>query len=163
MISSYCIQIVKVKINLCIHTASSGSSLDCSYPFIYYIVSINFAMGQRSWSDWMMIKCWENDVISCYSLPKSKKEEKYHVYPKHSDTIPYLLKKFNKVIQLPVYLSEIARWETFCKDSKHSAFCSGSLGWLGEAKVSAVMYLMSLGSPTDFVLQMAKVCNPCSR
>ena len=35
-----------------------------------------------------------------------KKREKYHVYPKHSDTLPYLPQEFDKAIQLSVYLSK---------------------------------------------------------
>ena len=37
----------KVKLNLCIRTVSSGSSLDCSCLFMYSIVSVNLS-GQRS-------------------------------------------------------------------------------------------------------------------
>ena len=48
MMSSYYIRIAKDKINLCIHTVSSGSSLDCFCLFIYSIVAINFVNGQRS-------------------------------------------------------------------------------------------------------------------
>ena len=36
MISSYCIRIAKVKINLCIRTVSSGSSLDSPFTYAFY-------------------------------------------------------------------------------------------------------------------------------
>ena len=39
---------------------------------------------------------------------------------------PYLPKKLNKVIQLPIYLSKIARWQTFSNHLYHSEFCSES-------------------------------------
>ena len=96
MMSSYGIGIAKVKINLCIRTVSSGASLDCSCPSIYSIVSINFISGQRSWSDWMTIKRWDNDVISSCLFQKNKRKKKekipclpwniltpYHTCPKN--------------------------------------------------------------------------------
>ena len=83
--------------------------------------------GQRSWSDLMMIKWWDIDVISSCLFQKNKERKKeYHVYPKHSNTLPYLPQKLNKVIYLSVYLSKIARWATFSNDSNHSAFYSGA-------------------------------------
>ena len=101
---------MKVKINLWIRTVSSGSSLICSCPFIYSIVFISFVTRKRSWSDWMMIKCWDNDV-TCLPLTFWHR------------TI--VAQTFNKVIQIPVYLSKISRWQAFSNDSNHSAFCSG--------------------------------------
>ena len=96
VMSSCCIRIAKVKLNLCIRTVSSGSSLDCSCLFMYSMVSVNLS-GQRSWSDWMMIKCWYIYVIPCCLLQiYIKKEERkntmftqniltpYHVCPKKS-------------------------------------------------------------------------------
>ena len=68
-----------------------------------------------------MIKCWDIDVLSSCLLQKKKntnnnnnnnnnnkkRKKKYHVYPKQSDTLPYVPQKFNKVIDLPIYLSKI--------------------------------------------------------
>ena len=47
VMSSYCIRIAKVKLNLCIRTVSSGFSLDCSCLFMYSTSSVNIS-GQRS-------------------------------------------------------------------------------------------------------------------
>ena len=126
VLSSYCIRIAKVKLNLCIHTVSSGSSLDCSCLLMYYIVSVNFKRTK------VLIRLIDDKVlryrryILLFISKKKIKERRntmftlniltpYHTYPK----------KFNKVIYLPVYLSKIARWATFSNDSNHSAFCSG--------------------------------------
>ena len=146
MMSSYGIGIAKVKINLCIRTVSSGASLDCSCPTVYSIVSINFISGQRSWSDWMTIKCWDNDVISSCLFPKNKrkKKEKIPCLP-WNILIPYHTcpNKFNKIIELPVYLSKIARWETFSNDT---VFCSEStlfaqvLGKYSKCQFAGVLY-----------------------
>ena len=53
-------------------------------------------------------------------INKRNKRETYPVYPKHSDSSPYLPQKLNKVIQIPVHLS----WVTFSNDSDYSALRS---------------------------------------
>ena len=84
MMSYYCIQIAKVKINLCMRTISSGSSLNCSCPFIYSVESMHFVSGQKSWPDWMMIKCWDNhgrNILLFISKNKRKNRERIPCLP----------------------------------------------------------------------------------
>ena len=112
--SSYCIRIAKVKINI----VSAGSSLDCSCPLLYSIVSIHFVSGQRSWSDGMMIKCWDNGITSCRILPQNtrKKREKLDTYWHLTILVP----KFQYGQLLPVDVSKIARWMIFSNGSNQA-------------------------------------------
>ena len=43
----------------------------CIFYSIHYVVS-----GQSSWTDWIMIDSWENDVISFCSLPQNKRKKR---------------------------------------------------------------------------------------
>ena len=114
VMSCYCTRIAKVKLNLCICIVSFGSSLDCSCLFTYSIVSVNFKRTTVliRLNDDKVLRYRRNILLFMAKKKIKKRMKKYHVYPK-----PYLPPNFNKLIHLPVYLSEIARWETFSNDS----------------------------------------------
>ena len=80
---------------------------------------------------------------------------KYHVYPKHSDTLPYLLKNLTRSFNyLFIYLKlPDKRHSVKSLNTLHSALGPWS-GWVRQrCRVSCV---------TGIGLQLAKVCNPCS-
>ena len=75
---------------------------------MYSTVSVNFKRTK------VLIRLNDDKVLryrrnTLLFIEKKVERKKYHVYPKRSDTLPYLPQKFNKVIHLSVYLFKIAR------------------------------------------------------
>ena len=95
VMSSYCIRVVKVKLNLCIRTVSSGSFLDCFCLFMYSIVSVNFERTKVliRLNDDKVLR-YRRNILLFIAKNKRKKKKKntmftlniltpYHICPKN--------------------------------------------------------------------------------